>query len=141
MSASIEAQIIATEEGFYATLRRLHEDADALPILLGYWSQGADVSTMNARGGVEQGAEAVRERWRWWAAQGKAMEAQPVERLSCTVGTDLACTVLLEYHSDRTLRVTHLYRREGEAWLLVHRHADPLVGRQGQCIVPQMRYT
>lgn len=131
MSLSVEAQVIATEEAFYTALRRLHEDADALPTLLAHWSQGTDVSTMNARGGVEQGAEAVRERWRWWAAQGKAMEAQPVERLSCTVGTDLACTVLLEYHSDRTLRVTHLYRREGEAWLLVHRHADPLVGRQG----------
>ena len=131
MSALVEEQIIATEEAFYATMRRLHEDPAALPILLGYWSQGADVSTMNARGGVEQGAEAVHERWSWWAAQGKAMEAEPVERLSCTVGADLACTVLLEYHSNRTLRVTHLYRREGDAWLLVHRHADPLVGKQG----------
>ena len=131
MSASDEDRVIATEEAFYATLRRLHDDADALPILLDHWSQGADVSTMNARGGVEHGSEAVRDRWRWWASQGKAMEAQPIERLSCTVGTDLACTVLLEYHSDRTLRITHLFRREGAAWLLVHRHADPLVGRQG----------
>lgn len=131
MANEAEAQVIATEEAFYATLRRLHEDADALPLLLGYWSHGADVSTMNARGGVEQGSEAVRERWNWWASQGIAMEAEPIERLSCTVGSDLACTVLLEYHSNRTLRVTHLYRREGEAWLLVHRHADPLAGRQG----------
>jgi ketosteroid isomerase-like protein len=131
MAGGTEAEVIAAEEAFYAALRRLHTDADALPELLRHWSQGDDVSTMNARGGVERGPVAARERWEWWASQGIAMEADPVERLSCTVGTDLACTVLLEYHSNRTLRVTHLFRREDGAWRLVHRHADPLIGRQG----------
>jgi ketosteroid isomerase-like protein len=28
---------------------------------------------------------------------------------------------------DLSARVTHVYRREGVDWLLVHRHADPLV--------------
>jgi ketosteroid isomerase-like protein len=28
---------------------------------------------------------------------------------------------------DLSVRVTHVYRREGSDWLLVHRHADPLV--------------
>jgi ketosteroid isomerase-like protein len=28
---------------------------------------------------------------------------------------------------DWSLRVTQVYRREGSEWLLVHRHADPLV--------------
>jgi ketosteroid isomerase-like protein len=28
---------------------------------------------------------------------------------------------------DWSLRVTLVYRREGDAWLLAHRHADPLV--------------
>jgi len=28
---------------------------------------------------------------------------------------------------DLSLRVTHVYRRDGSDWLLVHRHADPLV--------------
>lgn len=28
---------------------------------------------------------------------------------------------------DLSLRVTHVYRRDGDDWLLVHRHADPLV--------------
>jgi ketosteroid isomerase-like protein len=27
---------------------------------------------------------------------------------------------------DWSMRVTHVYRREGTNWLLVHRHADPL---------------
>jgi ketosteroid isomerase-like protein len=30
---------------------------------------------------------------------------------------------------DWSLRVTLVYRREGSDWLLVHRHADPLVDR------------
>ncbi len=28
---------------------------------------------------------------------------------------------------DLSARVTHVYRRGGVDWLLVHRHADPLV--------------
>jgi ketosteroid isomerase-like protein len=28
-----------------------------------------------------------------------------------------------------SLRVTHVYRRDGSDWLLVHRHADPLVAK------------
>jgi len=30
---------------------------------------------------------------------------------------------------DLSLRVTHVYRRAGADWVLVHRHADPLVSR------------
>lgn len=32
---------------------------------------------------------------------------------------------------DLSLRVTHVYRRDGSDWLLVHRHADPLVRTLG----------
>lgn len=124
------AGVLAVEARFYSALRRLHADPEALPELLALWSRGDDVSTMNARGGVERGGVAVRERWTWWAGQGIPMEAEPVETLSCVVGTDLACTTGLEYHSDRTLRVTHLYRRESGGWRLVHRHADPLAERR-----------
>lgn len=128
--AGVESEVRVVEGRFYEVLRRLHREPGALAELLALWSQGDDVSTMNARGGVEQGWAAVRERWTWWAGQGIAMEADPVESLSCTATADLACTTALEHHSDRTLRITHLYRREEGEWRLVHRHADPLAARR-----------
>ena len=130
MAEEYAAQVQAVEARFYDALRRLHDDPTALPALLALWSQSDDVSTMNARGGVEQGGAAVRDRWTWWASQGIPMEAKPVETLSCTATADLACTTGLEYHSDRTLRITHVYRREAGVWRMVHRHADPLAERR-----------
>lgn len=131
MAEDYAAEVRAVEAQFYTALRRLHNDLAALPALLALWSRGDDASTMNARGGVEQGGAAVRERWTWWASQGIPMEAEPVETLSCVATADLACTTGLEHHSDRTLRITHLYRRESGEWRMVHRHADPLAERRG----------
>lgn len=131
MAEGYAAEVLAVEARFYDALRRLHNDPTALPTLLALWSPGDDVSTMNARGGVERGGAAVRERWAWWASRGIPMEAEPVETLSCLASVDLACTTGLEYHSDRTLRITHLYRREVGEWRMVHRHADPLAERRG----------
>ena len=124
------AQVRAVEERFYEAMRRLHHDPDALGALLAVWSHGDDVSTMNARGGVEQGWEAVRDRWTWWASQGVPMEAERIEHLAFVAAAGIAYSVALEHHATRTLRVTHGYRREGGEWKLAHRHADPLVGRQ-----------
>ena len=119
------------EARFYGAMQRLHLDAAALDELLGVWSQGDDVSTMNARGGVERGWAAVRDRWTWWASQGVPMEAERIEHLAFVAAADVAYSVALEHHATRTLRVTHGYRRESDGWKLAHRHADPLVGRQG----------
>ena len=59
------------------------------------------------------------------------MEAERIEHLTFVASADVAYSVALEHHATRTLRVTHGYRREEGAWKLAHRHADPLVGRQG----------
>lgn len=127
---AILTTVLAVEGRFYDALRRLHRDPAALDELLALWSRGDDVSTMNARGGCERGWAAVRERWTWWAGQGIPMEAGRIEHLADAVAAGMACTVALEHHATRTLRVTHVYRLEGGHWRLVHRYADPLAARQ-----------
>jgi ketosteroid isomerase-like protein len=125
------AAVREVEGRFYGAMRRLHLDPEALGELLAVWSHSDDVSTMNARGGVERGWAAVRDRWTWWAGQGVPMEAERIEHQAFVAGGEIAYSVALEHHATRTLRVTHGYRREDGAWKLAHRHADTLVGRQG----------
>ncbi|MGI9148555.1 MAG: YybH family protein [Chloroflexota bacterium] len=67
------------------------------------------------------------------------------EALGTWVGSDLACTVGLEWHHEQylagrgpmtiTYRVTHVFRREPEGWKVVLRHADPLAEFRGPELV------
>lgn len=125
--AAARMAVLVAEDEFYRALRRLHEDGPEP--LLALVSPRAEVSTMNAAGGYEVGPAAVAARWRWWAGQGRPMPAHQVERLSLVVTADLACSVVLEDHGDRRLRVTHLWAREEDLWRLVHRHADRAIDR------------
>ncbi|MCC6626645.1 MAG: nuclear transport factor 2 family protein [Chloroflexi bacterium] len=118
------AALDAAEAAFYAAMRRLHSDGPAA--LLALWAERDDASTMNAAGGYEVGHAAVAARWAWWAAQQRPMPASRVERLAVTITPALACTVALEDHDDRVLRVTHIWLRADDDWRLLHRHADRL---------------
>jgi ketosteroid isomerase-like protein len=123
----LEAAVLAAEARFYVAMRRLHLDGPAE--VLACWAERDDVTTMNAAGGYEIGAQAVAGRWAWWAGQGRPMPAERVERLAIVVTPALAYTVALEHHGDRSLRVTHVYAPDGGAWRLLHRHADLLAAR------------
>jgi ketosteroid isomerase-like protein len=63
-----------------------------------------------------------------------------IELLGAHLSGDLLVLAMIERQrarvgglpeQDWSLRVTQVYRREGGAWCLVHRHADPLVRRIG----------
>jgi ketosteroid isomerase-like protein len=87
-------------------------------------------------GGYEQGWEAVADRYTW-AAAANAEGHVAVEIIAWHVTGDLAYTVAIERGmvraagataaTPKALRVTEVFRKEGGAWRLVHRHADPLV--------------
>ena len=126
---ALKGEILAAEERFYASLRRLHEHGPEE--VLDLWADDDRVTTMNAAGGHEQGRAAVEARWRWWASQGRPMPATHIERLSLVATPEMACSVVLERHEERVLRVTHVWVHRDGAWTLLHRHADPLVSRQG----------
>jgi ketosteroid isomerase-like protein len=83
------------------------------------------------RHGFDTSEDAVEQLSRFFAGG----EAQ-VDVVQSYASGDLVVLVVIERQhgkvgglpdQDWSLRVTMLFRREGDDWLLVHRHADPLV--------------
>jgi len=111
------------------------------------WKQHAskrdDVTILGGFGGYgEKGWDAVGARYDWASSQYKGGGAtMKVEYRSVVVSGDLAFTVGIERQEGarvgdqqnpgrRALRATQIFRREGGAWKLLHRHADPLIEKQ-----------
>jgi ketosteroid isomerase-like protein len=120
-----------------ANLKLLQGDAKPLKEL---YSHDEDITVLGGFGGTERGWNEVGPRLDWAASQFAGGEYER-QTLSMVEGTDLAYTVSIELNRVREagksepaqldLRVTQIYRREGNRWRLVHRHADPLVRKQG----------
>jgi ketosteroid isomerase-like protein len=142
----------ADESGFRAFLRRWEEAQSRFlngdPAL---WkqhsSQGEDATIFGAFGGYEKGWKKVGPRYDWAASQYRPSGAKKqVEYLNVAVGGDLAYTVSIERDEvkvggqsrpgPRALRVTQVFRREGDAWKLLHRHADPLMEKKAPSATP-----
>jgi ketosteroid isomerase-like protein len=98
--------------------RAIHE-GDAAP-RLAMWSHRDPLTLLGAAMPCVTGAATVRETF------GR------VELVAAGASGDLAYTVVFEHTScavegvpkQYRLRVTHVYRREDDAWRIVHRHAD-----------------
>lgn len=103
-------------------------------------SKRDDVTLGNPFGGFARGWDAVVEQVERAASHYRDGEVVGFETVAQQVGDDLAYTVEIERFrtkvggaaetSDVALRVTCIYRREGEGWKLLHRHADPRVLQQ-----------
>jgi ketosteroid isomerase-like protein len=96
------------------------------------WADRDDVTLFGAWGPIEQGYRPVTETFRWVGSRFRG-GALAVEHTVAFASGDLAYTVGFERGEvvvdgsaprPMTIRVTHIYRRFGEGWRLVHRHAD-----------------
>ena len=104
------------------------------------YSRGDDVTLANPFGGIGRGWDGVVEQLDRGASHYRDGRATGFEMVMQHVGNDLAYTVEIERCqskvggadelSDIAVRVTCVYRLEDDSWKLVHRHADPRVGRQ-----------
>lgn len=151
------AQVRSTRAGdssFQAFLRRWEEAQSRFitgdPTL---WKQNAsqrdDATILGAFGGYEKGWNEVGPRYDWASSQYKDSGAKmKVEYLNTGVSGNLGFTVAIERQEEvrlggqqnptqRALRVTQIFRKEGGAWKLMHRQADPLMEKKAPSAVPQ----
>lgn len=103
---------------------------DSAPFLE-LWSRSDDVVILGAVGSYAQGWDAVRTHI---LGAGRTLDWShlEVEGITTTLGEELGVSVALEHMSrepdgggdTRTLRATQVYRREGDRWRLILRHAN-----------------
>jgi ketosteroid isomerase-like protein len=96
------------------------------------WSRSPDVTLFGAWGPVERGHDAVTTTFTWVGGRFSGGALVPRHDVIGVCG-DLAYTVGFEHGEVRvdggdpvpmSIRVTHILRRIGGEWWLVHRHAD-----------------
>jgi ketosteroid isomerase-like protein len=99
------------------------------------WSTRDPVTLFGAWGPCKSGTDEVTRISRWVASWFSNCSAYRFELVAAGVSGDLAYMVGYEHSSasvdgepagPRTLRVTHVYRRENGEWKIVHRHGDRL---------------
>ena len=129
------------DEFLSTTLDRLSQAEKALlngdpAPWLAMWST-QDPVTLFGVNETTHGADAVHRAFHWQMSWFTNCTAHSFELVAAGVSGDLAYTVMLEYATvsvgggpveSLTTRATHVYRREGGEWKIVHRHSDqPLV--------------
>jgi ketosteroid isomerase-like protein len=97
------------------------------------WSRADDVTLCGGFGGVERGWQNVISRLNWVSAKYSEGTRTRTE-ISKMVGADFAYIVQMEVIRSRMtgqtefsiqqLRATMVFRRDGDDWRIVHRHAD-----------------
>jgi ketosteroid isomerase-like protein len=96
------------------------------------WAQADDVTLFGAWGPVEHGRQAVTDALRWVGSRftGGSSESEYTVvassgELAYTVGFERGpASVVGGPAREMVIRVTHIYRRIGGQWMLVHRHGD-----------------
>jgi ketosteroid isomerase-like protein len=100
------------------------------------WSRRDDVTLANPLGPPARGWTEVSNALRRAVSQLSDGEVLALERISAYSSGDLAYVVEIERFrvkvggapepAPSSLRVTTIFRREGDGWKVLHRHADPV---------------
>ena len=100
------------------------------------WSRSDEVTLANPLGPPARGWAEVSDALRRAASELSDGEGLELERISGYSGDDLAYTLEIERMRVKvggaseavpsSLRVTTIFRREGDGWKILHRHADPI---------------
>jgi ketosteroid isomerase-like protein len=135
-----EGEMTTAQHDFQQAIARLHAAmakvvTGDVSLIKALHSHADDVTSFYGMGGYEKGWEAVSKRWDWAGTQFHGGTVS-YENLSSGVSGDLGYTVDIENqhltgHGDaapmqRSVRVTHVFRREDGEWRLVHRHGNRL---------------
>jgi len=105
---------------------------DAMP-RMAMWSHEDPVTLFGALGPSKSGWGELSRLFRWVASLFSGVTEYRLELIAAGASGDLAYTVGYEHSTasvnggpaePKTLRVTHVYRRENGEWKIVHRHGD-----------------
>jgi ketosteroid isomerase-like protein len=129
------------EASVRAAIARLHAamadvangDVSAIKSL---YTHSAEATSFYGWGGFEKGWEAVSKRWDWAGARFKGGTVRH-ENISTVISPEMFYVTDIETFQGQRVasvegvtgwsnRVTHIFRREGGEWRLVHRHGNRL---------------
>ena len=125
-----EDEIRQASEQFYAALNR-GINGDPGP-MMEVWSHGSDVAIMPPSGGIVVGLEEVRTGCEQAAQTISEGQVSQDDLVVVPLADDVAYTLSTEHGQVKVggdqisidRRVTHIYRREGGEWKIVHHHTD-----------------
>lgn len=128
---SVEDEVRQASEQYYAALSSLL-NGDSEPIKQ-VWSQSQDITAMNPYGGREEGWEQLQPVFERVAQMCVGSQVRIwLQDRRLLVGGELAYETGIEIGEGTVMgqpaaihhRVTNIYRREENAWKMVHRHTD-----------------
>jgi len=137
MGSSKELAVRQAADEFYQALNAMFK-GDIKP-MKGVWSHADDVVYMGPGGSIKVGWDKVLKDWESQAARKLGGKVMPKD-VHFTVGQHIAVMYALESGNNTNIdgrnekvaiRVTNLFRKEGNAWKMIGHHTDLLSGIKG----------
>lgn len=142
----------ASPESFEQAVEASHRALDEivrgnLDAFMALYTDREDATVGNPFGPAARGRDEIEQAGRRAAANYREGRAVEFENVATYVTDDLGYTFEIERFETKlagadeltlvSLRATSIYRREGNGWKLLHRHADPITTlRPGESVIP-----